>query len=460
MLSGLLYIATTLTLLIAVSGDDINVLQGIVQAVSHMAARVGASWIVAPFALMLSVSIAGIGSAWLAGSARIPFVAGLDSYMPAWLGKMHPRYATPYAALIVQAMVSLILVVVNFLAFRRAGDISKLLSLAVVLQLVPFLYMFGALLKIAANPSAGQGALQQTRLILAGGSGLVTTILGIALAFFPAQQNQLVAVLRNLDVRRDRVLHRPRGVFLLCVRPAQGRAAASASNYVAFVEPVASKAKAIAGVTPAEVRTHAQVSDVHQRRMGGSAQRRRISRFTILPPKKSSPKFPRRTKTTSIAPSPPRRAAFDSGAWPQTTAQDRGRILFRLAERIRKEARAAGGTRIAAIRGKPIVEAEYDITDAATCFEYYGGMATKVLGHVNPVPDNALSLYAARAGGRRRADHSLELSAADGRVETRARDRRRLHVRAEACRADAADGAGIRRTSLPMRDCRRAWSIS
>ncbi len=42
--------------------------------------------------------------------------------------------------------------------------------------------------------------------------------------------------------------------------------------------------------------------------------------------------------------------------------------------------------------GKPIVEAEYDITDIATCFEYYGGLATKILGYVNPVPDNAVSL--------------------------------------------------------------------
>src|ERR1700675_2551561 len=85
------------------------------------------------------------------------------------------------------------------------------------------------------------------------------------------------------------------------------------------------------------------------------------------------------------------RAAFNSGAWPQTTAQDRGRILFRLAERIRKEAAHLADLECRN-SGKPIVEAEYDIADAATCFEYYGGMATKVLGHVNPVPDNALSL--------------------------------------------------------------------
>lgn len=85
------------------------------------------------------------------------------------------------------------------------------------------------------------------------------------------------------------------------------------------------------------------------------------------------------------------RAAFDFGAWPQTTAQERGRMLFRLAERVRKESAMLAELE-ARNTGKPIVEAEYDITDCATCFEYYGGLATKVVGQVNPVPDNALSL--------------------------------------------------------------------
>ncbi len=85
------------------------------------------------------------------------------------------------------------------------------------------------------------------------------------------------------------------------------------------------------------------------------------------------------------------KTAFNSGPWPQATAQERGRILFRLAERIRRETPYLAELE-ARNSGKPIVEAEYDMADAATCFEYYGGMATKVLGHVNPVPDNALSL--------------------------------------------------------------------
>jgi amino acid transporter len=188
-ISGLLYLGATLTLLIAVGKNDISVLQGIVQAVSHMASKVGLAWIVAPFALMLSLSIAGIGSAWMGGCARIPFVAGLDSYMPDWLGKVHPKYATPYAALIVQAIVSLVLVVINFAASGGVQEaFQTMLSLAVVLQLVPFVYVFAALLRFAFRKGDGRGRYSRSVLILSGASGLLTTILAIMVAFSPAKQ--------------------------------------------------------------------------------------------------------------------------------------------------------------------------------------------------------------------------------------------------------------------------------
>jgi len=85
------------------------------------------------------------------------------------------------------------------------------------------------------------------------------------------------------------------------------------------------------------------------------------------------------------------RRAFDDGPWKDTTAQERGRVLFRLAQIVRDHA-AEWAELETRDNGKPIVEAEADIADVATCFEYYGGLATKIQGDVIPVPDNALSL--------------------------------------------------------------------
>ena len=85
------------------------------------------------------------------------------------------------------------------------------------------------------------------------------------------------------------------------------------------------------------------------------------------------------------------RTAFDRGPWPGATATRRGRVLLEIARRLR--ASAAELARLETENmGKPIFEAEFDIADAATCFEYYGGLATKISGDVNPVPDEALSL--------------------------------------------------------------------
>src|ERR1700716_3100886 len=85
------------------------------------------------------------------------------------------------------------------------------------------------------------------------------------------------------------------------------------------------------------------------------------------------------------------KAACEDGPGASTTAQERGRVLFRLADKVRQHLAA-----LAALEcpntGEPIVEAEYDMNDVATCFEYYGGLATKVVGYVKPGADNAMSL--------------------------------------------------------------------
>lgn len=85
------------------------------------------------------------------------------------------------------------------------------------------------------------------------------------------------------------------------------------------------------------------------------------------------------------------REAFDHGEWRHSTGIQRATVLFKIAAALREKA-----TELAELEtlnmGKPIFESEYDLADAATCFEYFGGWATKIMGEVNPVPDNAVSM--------------------------------------------------------------------
>src|SRR5438094_7946605 len=85
------------------------------------------------------------------------------------------------------------------------------------------------------------------------------------------------------------------------------------------------------------------------------------------------------------------RRAFDRGPWREFTAQQRGRILFAMADIVRKNAPMLAELETLNC-GKPIVESEFDMNDTASCFDYYGGLATKIHGETLPVPDNALNM--------------------------------------------------------------------
>ena len=153
--------------------------------------------------------------------------------------------------------------------------------------------------------------------------------------------------------------------------------------------------------------------------------------------------------------------AFDSGPWPGATAR-------RCAAACCSRSRAACATAAAELArletenmGKPIFESEFDVADAATCFEYYGGLATKITGDVNPVPDDALSLDAQGAGRRLRPDHPVELPAADGGVEDRAGAVRGLHAWCSSRpRPRRSPRSSWRASSTASKICRRAWSTS
>jgi betaine-aldehyde dehydrogenase len=79
------------------------------------------------------------------------------------------------------------------------------------------------------------------------------------------------------------------------------------------------------------------------------------------------------------------RTAFDEGPWSWTSAAERAALLFKLADAI--DAHRDEFMRIDTLdNGKPLRETEYDAVDAANCFRYYAGLATKPHGQTFDVP--------------------------------------------------------------------------
>jgi amino acid transporter len=179
------YVVVTDALLALVPSSELGAIQGVMQAVSRGAATAGVGWITAPIAVVLAVAAAGAASAWFAGPARIPFVAGLDHVLPAALGRVHPRWGSPYVALLVCALISAAFTALSLAGSTVAEAYQVLLRAAVVINLVPFVYIFLALIGLDTARPAER---------LAGGTGALVTIAGIVAAFAPGDDVSSPAV--------------------------------------------------------------------------------------------------------------------------------------------------------------------------------------------------------------------------------------------------------------------------
>jgi amino acid transporter len=175
-ISILSYLLTTAAVLVLVPVSEVGVLQGIMQAIGIGAAATGLSALVPPLALVMGLAIGGAASAWFAGSARVPFVAGLTSALPEVLGRVHPVYKSPYVALIATAACCAFFTLLSMLGSSVNEAYQVLLKSAVVLQMIPFTYLFLTL--IQTNGIQGWARA-------AGVVGLVTTVTGLVVAFLP-----------------------------------------------------------------------------------------------------------------------------------------------------------------------------------------------------------------------------------------------------------------------------------
>ncbi len=192
-LIALAYVLGTGAVLWLVPVEQINLVSGFLQAISNGVARLSAGfWWIAPVcAALYVIGILGGVGAWLIAPARIAFVIGLDRYFPAWFGRVHPRWRTPYAAILVQAGLATAFLLVSVLGQGTKVEEVYLILLdtQLLVYFIPFLYLFVSFLILRSRPgTSGEIALTvggKLKGWVIGLSGLGVTLFAMVVAMIP-----------------------------------------------------------------------------------------------------------------------------------------------------------------------------------------------------------------------------------------------------------------------------------
>ena len=195
------YIGGTICVLLALPSSQVSGLQGIMQAIAMTGQRVGWLGIVPLAALLITLSNLGAAGAFLAATARLPFVAGIDRYLPAAFGRLHPRWGTPYVALITQTAIALVFVFLGQAGTSVKGAYDVMVSLGIITYFIPFQYLFAAMIWAQRQPAApgvfrvpGGAPVAITLAVI----GFTTTTVAIFLSLVPPpdEPNKALAILK------------------------------------------------------------------------------------------------------------------------------------------------------------------------------------------------------------------------------------------------------------------------
>jgi len=203
-LIGAMYIIGTISLLSLVPAADVDPKSGVFHAITigSIALKIGFVGVLA--ALLVTVGNAGGVGSTVAGIARVPFVVGIDRYLPKAFGKIHPKWRTPYISIIVQAVLSAFVLLISQINETTRGAYQVVIDITIILYFIPFLYMFAAAIKLAnrpdraSNPHAVLIPGGRLGVWIACGLASAVTLLSIIVSIFPPgdSSNRLLFVVK------------------------------------------------------------------------------------------------------------------------------------------------------------------------------------------------------------------------------------------------------------------------
>jgi glutamate:GABA antiporter len=192
-----IYILSSASVLVAVPASELAERSGIADAVDLTTGKLGLAGMGALTGLLLAIGSIGGTSSWVAGAARVPFAAGVDSVLPRAFGRLHERYRTPHVALIIQGVAASLLFLASVFVSLGGGQTTVqesydiMVNLTILIYFVPYLYLFAAWARLRrTEPAAAAGDAittpgGMTGVWLIAGCGFAATLIAVALLFVP-----------------------------------------------------------------------------------------------------------------------------------------------------------------------------------------------------------------------------------------------------------------------------------
>lgn len=190
-LIAIIYILGTFAVLALAPAASLDPQSGVFDAITVGATVLKVGFVGVLAAMLVTVGNAGGVGSTVAGIARVPFVVGVDRYLPRAFGKIHPRWKTPWVSILVQGSLSAAILLISQINDSTRGAYQFLIDAGIILYFIPFLYMFAAVLKLSrrADRTTNKHAILvpggRLGVLIAGGLGFLVVLLGIVVSLVP-----------------------------------------------------------------------------------------------------------------------------------------------------------------------------------------------------------------------------------------------------------------------------------
>ena len=195
------YIVGTVGVLLALPSSEVGNLQGLMQAISSTANKIHWEAVIPIAAFLIMLSNVGAAGAYLAAGARLPYVAGIDRFLPPAFGALHPRWKTPWVGLLTQFFFGAVFIFLGQAGTSIKGAYDVLVSMGVITYFIPYLYLFAAMFKLQREPVGPDvirvpGGKPVARLVAI--VGFITTTMTLAISVLPPpdEPNKPLAVIK------------------------------------------------------------------------------------------------------------------------------------------------------------------------------------------------------------------------------------------------------------------------